>query len=484
MKLKLILLALAALALAFQMPLNAQADKSTEIGLRGVVEGFYGIPWTHEQRLDMLTFMAGQGFNAYIYAPKDDEYHRKYWRVPYPEAKYRELQELSDRAKELHIDVIFAVSPGNDIDFSGSGRDADRKAMVEKLDAMYNIGIRHFALFFDDIPTKDASGQVAFANWINSNFIKKKQDCHSLILVPTEYYLKDMEKNNKATAYTSTVASKLDKDILILYTGAEVCPDGLDKQTVMGANKLYGRSLGIWWNYPVSDYLKEKLALGPLDKMPTDITGRDIPALFINPMEKAELSKIAIATGAAYAKNPAGYDENTAWERAIEDQYGDLSSEMKLFAGHSQRMENNWAHIGRQDAQELANLYKALWPLVDGKGTIPKERILEKLLDNNQSRKNAITRLLNELPRNVLAECDLQLMQLSRMTDAERYALLILQGKDSRETAALYDSFKKTKAQIDENSSSAKISEQVLGKFINDFVSWNTKNVGALNSNG
>ena len=70
------------------------------------------------------------------------------------------------------------------------------------------------------------------------------------------------------------------------------------------------------------------------------------------------------------------------------------------------------------------------------------------------------------------------------MTDAERYALLILQGKDSRETAALYDRFKKTKAQIDENSSSAKISEQVLGKFINDFVSWNTKNVGALNSNG
>ncbi|MBR2142053.1 beta-N-acetylglucosaminidase domain-containing protein, partial [Anaerovibrio sp.] len=120
MKIKLILLALAALALAFQMPLNAQADKSAEIRLRGVVEGFYGIPWTHEQRLDMLTFMAGQGLNAYIYAPKDDEYHRKYWRVPYPEAKYRELQELSDRAKELHIDVIFAVSPGNDIDFSGA----------------------------------------------------------------------------------------------------------------------------------------------------------------------------------------------------------------------------------------------------------------------------------------------------------------------------------------------------------------------------
>ena len=64
---------------------------ASPIPLRGVVEGFYGTPWTHAQRLDMLAFMGRQGFNAYIYSPKDDQYARAAWRVPYPEAQRREL---------------------------------------------------------------------------------------------------------------------------------------------------------------------------------------------------------------------------------------------------------------------------------------------------------------------------------------------------------------------------------------------------------
>ena len=113
MKMKLLLLAMASLALIFQLPLSAQADNGPEIKLRGVVEGFYGTPWNHAQRLDMLSFMASQKLNAYIYAPKDDEFHRKFWRQPYPADKYQELAELTQKAKKLNIDIIFAVSPGS-----------------------------------------------------------------------------------------------------------------------------------------------------------------------------------------------------------------------------------------------------------------------------------------------------------------------------------------------------------------------------------
>ena len=38
----------------------------------GVVEGFYGPPWSHGARLDMIKFSGKNGFNIYIYAPKDD----------------------------------------------------------------------------------------------------------------------------------------------------------------------------------------------------------------------------------------------------------------------------------------------------------------------------------------------------------------------------------------------------------------------------
>jgi len=476
MKIKLLILALATLALAIQLPLNAQADKGGEIPLRGVVEGFYGTPWTHEQRLDMLSFMASKDLNAYIYAPKDDEFHRKFWRQPYPADKYAELKELTQKAKQLNIDIVFAVSPGNDIDFSGANKEGDRKAMVAKLKAMYDIGIRHFALFFDDIPEKDAAGQAEFANWINKQFIKKNKGCRPLILVPTEYYLRDMEAEGKAKEYTATLAAKLDKNIMVLYTGAEVCPDGLDKATVRRANEIYGRSLGIWWNYPVSDYLKEKLALGPVDNIDKEITNKDVPAFFINPMEKPELSKIAIATGADYAKNPTGYDENAAWEQAIDEQYGDLGKDMKLFASHSQRMENSWAHIGRADAPELQKLYTALWSLDTGSKTIPKTKVVETLLEKNQERQQALNRLGDQLPAKVLAECEPQLEQLAFMTVAEEYALKILESdgnKDQQE--GLFLKLAIAQSQIADKDTTAKISEKALGKFLDDFVHWQAK---------
>jgi hypothetical protein len=57
---------------------------------RGVVEGFYGTPWTHQDRVDILRFEGAHGMNVYYYAPKDDPYHRKLWRDAYPpEAQQR-----------------------------------------------------------------------------------------------------------------------------------------------------------------------------------------------------------------------------------------------------------------------------------------------------------------------------------------------------------------------------------------------------------
>ena len=44
------------------------------IQLRGIVEGFYGTPWTYEDRADLINFCGQQNLNAYIYAPKDDPF--------------------------------------------------------------------------------------------------------------------------------------------------------------------------------------------------------------------------------------------------------------------------------------------------------------------------------------------------------------------------------------------------------------------------
>lgn len=51
--------------------------------LLGVVEGFYGRPFTSEQRKELFRKIKNFGMQCYVYAPKDDYKHRGYWRELY-----------------------------------------------------------------------------------------------------------------------------------------------------------------------------------------------------------------------------------------------------------------------------------------------------------------------------------------------------------------------------------------------------------------
>ncbi|NLH88206.1 MAG: hyaluronidase, partial [Firmicutes bacterium] len=104
---------------------------------KGIVEGFYGRPWTHQERLDMMAFMSEVGMNAYMYAPKDDPYHREDWRSPYPSKKLESLRELASHAKSHGVSFVFAVSPGMSVRYSDK-RDVD--AFMQKLKALYGAG--------------------------------------------------------------------------------------------------------------------------------------------------------------------------------------------------------------------------------------------------------------------------------------------------------------------------------------------------------
>ncbi len=80
------------------------------IRYRGVVEGFYGTPWSHNARLRQLQFYGENKMNTYIYGPKDDPYHSSpNWRLPYPEKEAKQLQELVKVAKKTKS-ILFGLS--------------------------------------------------------------------------------------------------------------------------------------------------------------------------------------------------------------------------------------------------------------------------------------------------------------------------------------------------------------------------------------
>ncbi|MBQ4494192.1 MAG: beta-N-acetylglucosaminidase domain-containing protein [Selenomonadaceae bacterium] len=454
------------LLLALATFIGGGAAEAVPIPLRGVVEGFYGTPWTFEDRADILDFCRQNNLNSYIYAPKDDPYHRDKWRKPYPADKLNELRQLVALANKNRIRFIFAVSPGLDLNYKS---DEDFRLLIRKLDTIYNIGVRDFAIFFDDL--KDENGnhhesgknQAEFLNRVQKNLRERYKDVAPLITVPTEYYYEDMVKGGKPKPYTRDFAETLDPRIVVLYTGRGVVCDGITDKELAEVNKIFGREVGVWWNYPVNDYSltpdgnrNVKLALGAIENLPS----AKMTAIFFNPMEQVQLSKIALATGAIYANNPATYDPEQAWDKVLREQFGTLAPAMKIFAEHSRHMENSWAKVGPPDAIEFATLaHNLIYDM--GKKSFVDFKPLEQKIDETA---RAVDLLLRRLPRKYLAECKPQLEQLKRIANADKVAL------ESLKAGSLDPTLKILREEIAANEKQAVISEEAARKFIDDVI--------------
>ena len=79
---------------------------------RGVIEGFYGIPWSFEERMSMIKFLSDIEMNQYVYAPKDDPYHNVKWREPYPDDKLAEISKLADLSRNKGVHFVWSINPG------------------------------------------------------------------------------------------------------------------------------------------------------------------------------------------------------------------------------------------------------------------------------------------------------------------------------------------------------------------------------------
>ena len=437
---------------------------STPILLRGIVEGFYGDPWNFDIRADLLKFCGEYNLNSYIYAPKDDPYHRGKWREPYPDDKIIELKNLVDIAVENNVHFTFAVSPGLDLNYEGEKGEEDFQYMLNKLDSMYNIGIRDFAIFFDDLSGEQSgANQANFLNKLQNSLDKKYVDVNPLITVPTEYTRSWMiDEEGHIKKYTQEFSTILNKNIIVLYTGDEVVCDGISEESYQAAKDIYGRDLGIWWNYPVNDYYyvdgnrNIKLALGPIEKLPKAKPN----SIFYNPMEQPLLSKISIGTGADYALSTDTYDSVVSWNKIIEKQFGDLAPAMKIFASHSQHMENSWAKCGPADAPEFyAKAHQAVLDTKEGK--IIDFTELNNLINEMENSANI---LLEKLPSDILNECKLMLEQFKRIANADRVAAQSLKNNK------LDSKLKNLRREIKKYESKAMISEFCAVSFIDKTI--------------
>ena len=276
---------------------------------RGLVEGYYGNPYSEADRMGLLEMFGEMKMNVYIYGPKDDAYHKSKWREEYPADLAKKITEYVNVAKANKIEFMWAIHPGEDIQWNNT----DRANIVNKLKAMCKLGVRSFAVFWDDLWGDDGTHgdeQAELMNYIAAELKKAYPDVKPLTICPTQY-----NRGWANAIYLPALGDIMDSDINIMWTGNSVV-DMINKSDMQWINNQIKRKAYIWLNYPVSDYCINHLLMGPTYGNDLDIA--DMLSGFVsNPMEYAEASKVSLFSIADYTWNMPAYDSNASWEAAM-----------------------------------------------------------------------------------------------------------------------------------------------------------------------
>ncbi|MVA75677.1 hyaluronidase [Auraticoccus sp. F435] len=340
--------------------------------LRGTIEGFYGEPWTPQERLDQMAFHGDVKANTYIYAPKDDPYHRELWREPYPADRLAELRELVQEATAHHVRFTFALSPGNTVCYSA---EEDHRALVAKLQQMYDAGVRAFSVPLDDIayarwnceadeetfgaPGPAAAGvaQARLLDRIQREFIETSEGAHPLQMVPTEY------SDTEDSAYKQALRG-MDEDVVVMWTGVGVVPQEVTTEQADRAAQVFGGPPFLWDNYPVNDYgqTSGRLLLAPYAQREPGLS-QHLAGIVSNPMNQASASKVAVFGVADFTWNDTGYDPERSWREAMRYLAGDdeAATEALLVLGDLNHLAPSFGTPWQPQAPVLSGRLEEFW---------------------------------------------------------------------------------------------------------------------------
>ena len=271
---------------------------------------------------------------TYVYAPKDDPYHRGSWRTLYPDAEASNIKALAEVAKENNMEFCWTIHPGADYDYTtdsdGNGIVDDYEKIIAKFEQVYSLGVRQFGIGYDDLSDSIANGynHASLINDVYEYLTTKYDDIKPFITVATKY---QNAVGDIWDTYFKPFMETIPGDTIVLWTGENVwsaiTKDYMEyPQTKTGVDK----DLGVWWNFPVTDYYYGHLLMGSLDCLSNDVD--NIASFFLNPMSEADASKVAIYSGADYSWNTEAFDSEASWKRAIQELVPEANEEFERFA--------------------------------------------------------------------------------------------------------------------------------------------------------
>ena len=299
-------------------------SESTEF-LAGVIEGFYGQPWTQAERLELFEWMADWGLNTYLYAPKDDLKHRAVWRELYSTPEAEDLGKTIRACEERNLRFIYALSPGLDIRYAN---EADLDFLRRRFEQMLALGCRHFSLLFDDIPDRLDSGD--FQRWgslasaqshvANSMFRWTRERCGDtrFLFCPTPYCGRMAERKLGGEGYLADIGRELLPEIDVFWTGPEIISPEIAVHHVQELQTVLRRKPLIWDNLHANDYDGHRFFSGPYAGRPLELRGQ-VSGLLTNPNCEFPLNYVPLRTFAEFVRCEGAWDSRSAYLSAMEE---------------------------------------------------------------------------------------------------------------------------------------------------------------------
>lgn len=283
-----------------------------DVPFRGFIEGYYGNPWTTEDRVSLMKFGGELKMNIYFYAPKDDPKHNAKWREKYTaEELEQKIRPLAEAGNESKCYFGFAIHPFmyNAIRFdSDANYAADLQILKDKFEQAMGVGVRQIAVLADDagVPSGNAANYVKLMNdlteWVSSADMQERYPGlkTSIPFCPNDYM-------GDASSDQMQTLKDLPNSVPIIQTGGAIWGSVSDSYLTTYRQNMGDKGVFMWVNWPCSDQSKGSLIMGAHDTvLRSDLTQTDIGTLrgiMLNPMQQSEPSKAAIFQNADYAWN-------------------------------------------------------------------------------------------------------------------------------------------------------------------------------------
>lgn len=292
-----------------------------DVASRGFIEGYYGNPWSVEDRAELMRWGGYYKLNSYFYAPKDDPKHNAQWRELYTQEELETLiAPLAKAGNESKCQFVFALHPFMSNPINANNYDDSLDTLKKKFEQTMQYGVRQIAVLADDAGVPGGDNEAGWqlqtklmqdlVNWVSSPEMQEKYPGlkTTIPFCPNAYMY---GSGNQQLKYMGT---NMPETVPLVVTGGKVWGE-VSQNFTQSFTSWVSRGPYLWINWPCTDNSKKHLIMGGYtDFLQVGVQPENIQGIILNPMQQSEPSKVAIFGNACYSWNIWTQEEaDQAW---------------------------------------------------------------------------------------------------------------------------------------------------------------------------